>query len=475
MKSLSQFINDFFKIIIWFIKAIVSSFFKIIGGFLRAIQSRIFIKKFRETEVFLVNQIEENLPDIPKSFWKKHHRVVLRIIYMVIVGLTLLNFTRCMYKPEVQSIGVLVDGDTIQFTGVNKPLNGMRSKSIEVGAQPALVLPGRLVWDEEKTVKIFSPFAGRVQRVDVQLGQQVTKGQTLAVIQSPEFGMVQSDAKKAELMANLARLNLNRAKELFDQGIIAKKELDQVSTDSLQAFAEYDRALARMQSLGAINKSVDQRFQLTSTIKGTVVERNIYPGRELGIDLNTSPSFVVTDPSNLWAILELSEVDIGRFELGAEVTIFNNTLPNEKLKGQISRIAEFIDPVTRTVKVRVTVPNESLKLKAEMFIQAEIPLSHVDGLIVPSKAIVLIGDSHYVFVETQANQYIRKKVKLGTQFLEKTEVIEGLNASEKIVFDGALYLNEILRTQSKKSIKPPEHSLSKYFDKIKADIVLFLK
>jgi cobalt-zinc-cadmium efflux system membrane fusion protein len=206
-----------------------------------------------------------------------------------------------------------------------------------------------------------------------------------------------------------------------------------------------------------------------------VVERNIYPGRELGIDLNTSPSFVVTDPSNLWAILELSEVDIGRFELGAEVTIFNNTLPNEKLKGQISRIAEFIDPVTRTVKVRVTVPNDSLKLKAEMFIQAEIPLSHVDGLIVPSKAIVLIGDSHYVFVEIEPNQYIRKKVRLGTQFLEKTEVVDGLYASEKIVFDGALYLNEILRTQSKTSNNPPQHSLSKYFEKIKADIVLFLK
>jgi hypothetical protein len=56
-----------------------------------------------------------------------------------------------------------------------------------------------------------------------------------------------------------------------------------------------------------------------------------------------------------------------------------------------------------------------------MFIQAEIPLSHVDGLIVPSKAIVLIGDSHYVFVEIEPNQYIRKNVKLGTQFLEKTE------------------------------------------------------
>jgi cobalt-zinc-cadmium efflux system membrane fusion protein len=475
MKSLSLFINDFFRIMIWFIQAVVGIFFKIISSLFGVIRSGIFIKKFRDAEVFLVNQIEENLPDIPKNFWKKHHRVVLRIIYMMIVVLTLLNFARYVYKPEVQSIGVIVDGDKIQFTGVNKPLNGMRSKPIEVGVQPVLVLPGRLVWDEEKTVKIFSPFAGRVQRVDVQLGQQVTKGQTLAIIQSPEFGMVQNDAKKSELMANLARLNLNRAKELFDQGIIAKKDLDQVSADSLQAFAEYDRALARMQSLGAINKSVDQRFQLTSTVKGTVVERNIYPGRELGIDLNAPPSFVVTDPSNLWAILELSEVDIGRFELGAEVTIFNNALPNEKLKGQISRIAEFIDPVTRTVKVRVTVPNDSLRLKAEMFIQAEIPLSHVDGLIVPSKAIVLIGDSHYVFVEIEPNQYIRKNVKLGTQFLEKTEVIEGLYASEKIVFDGALYLNEILRTQSKTSNNLPQHSLSKYFEKIKADIVLFLK
>jgi hypothetical protein len=73
MKSLSQLINDFFRIIIWLIKAIVSSFFKIIGGLLGAIRSQIFIKKFRETEVFLVNQIEENLPEVPKIFWKKRY------------------------------------------------------------------------------------------------------------------------------------------------------------------------------------------------------------------------------------------------------------------------------------------------------------------------------------------------------------------------------------------------------------------
>lgn len=204
-----------------------------------------------------------------------------------------------------------------------------------------------------------------------------------------------------------------------------------------------------MKALGAGYKTVDQKFPLKTTVAGVVVERNVYPGREITSDLSSGPIFTVTDPKNLWAVLEASEVDIGRFTEGAEVVLFNNAMPNEKLKGKIIHIADFIDPVTRTVKVRVSVPNDSMRLRAEMFIQADIPLARVEGIVVPSKAVILIGDKHYVFTEVELNQFVRKEVKIGSQFADKTEITDGLKVEDKVVVEGSLYLNEILREHVK--------------------------
>jgi cobalt-zinc-cadmium efflux system membrane fusion protein len=452
MKTLGQFIKDFFVLLAWLLDLIKETFIKLFKAQKNQIQSRAYIEKFKAIESLVIHQVQENLPSVPKDFWQTHHRKILRVIYFLVLAMVLVNFARCVYKPSHISVEPVIQGDAVSFPGVKKPLNGIKSVSLELGANHTLTLPGRLVWDEDKTAKVFSPFAGRIHTVDVQLGQKIESGQTLAVIQSPEFGQAQADAKKSEALAVLAKANLTRSKELFDHGILAKKEFEQISADAAQAIAEFDRASSRIKSLGAGYKTVDQKFPLKTTVSGVVVERNVYPGREVSSDLSNGPIFTVTDPKNLWAVLEASEVDIGRFTEGADVTLFNNTMPAEKLKGKIIHIADFIDPVTRTVKVRVSVPNDSMRLRAEMFIQAEIPLARVEGIVVPSKAVILIGDKHYVFIETELNQFVRKEVKVGSQFADKTEITDGLKMEDKVIVEGSLYLNEILREHVKSDV-----------------------
>jgi cobalt-zinc-cadmium efflux system membrane fusion protein len=449
MKTLGQFLKDLFALFVWLLGAVKATLVKLFKAQKNQIQSKAYVEKFRSIEAIVIHQVQENLPSVPKGFWQAHHRKILRIIYLLIVAMVVVNFARCVYKPSHISVEPVIQGDAVSFPGVKKPLNGIKSVSLELGASHTLTLPGRLVWDEDKTAKVYSPFAGRIHTVDVQLGQKIEGGQTLAIIQSPEFGQAQSDAKKSEALAVLAKANLTRSKELFDHGILAKKEFEQISADAAQAIAEFDRASSRIKSLGAGYKTVDQKFPLKTTISGVVVERNVYPGRDISSDLSNGPIFTVTDPKNLWAVLEASEVDIGRFAEGAEVTLFNNAMPAEKLKGKIIHIADFIDPVTRTVKVRVSVPNDSMRLKAEMFIQAEIPLARVEGIVVPSKAVILIGDKHYVFLETELNQFVRKEVKVGSQFADKTEITDWLSAEDRVVVEGSLYLNEILREHVK--------------------------
>jgi len=79
-------------------------------------------------------------------------------------------------------------------------------------------------------------------------------------------------------------------------------------------------------------------------------------------------------------------------------------------------------------------------------------LARVEGIVVPSKAVILIGDKHYVFIETELNQFVRKEVKVGSQFADKTEITDGLKMEDKVIVEGSLYLNEILREHVKSDV-----------------------
>ena len=451
MKSLKDFFVDTVKLLRWLVATVRRLSHAFLGGTWRYLHSNAFFEKFKVVETFVIQQVGAHLPDEPKLFWQKHHRMVLRIVYIVFVGMLLLNVARCAYRPDRVTIRPVVDGRIITFEGTNKALNGIRSVDLTVGAIQRLNLPGRLVWNEEKTAKIYSPFSGRVHSVEVQLGQRIEKNQVVAIIQSPDFGNAQADYKKAQAAASAAKSQLNRAKELYEYGVISQREYEQTVSDSTAAIAEFERAGARLKALGASANSVDQKFALRSPVAGVVVERNIYPGRELSSDLSNNPLIVVSDPTSLWATLEASEVDIGRFDLGADVMLHNNSTPNEKLSGKITQIADFVDPVTRTVKVRVEVPNEQKKLRAEMFVQAEVPLTHIEGIVIPAKAVLLVGTHHFVFVEAGPNKYVRHGVSLGARFADKVEVVEGLKPEHRVVIEGNLYLNEILRDASRSS------------------------
>lgn len=449
MKLFSKFLIDLIALLRWAISAIKSFIYILIANIKAKTNLKESIVKFKIIEDKLINLVEVNLSSTPQYFWKTHHRNLLRLSYFIVLIFLVVNIAKCSYKPSFISIEPHVESETISFPGIKKPLNGIKSASLGSGASQILSIPGRLVWDENKTSKVTSPFAGRVNTVNVQLGQRVESGEVLAMIHSSEFGQAQADAKKSEALATLAKSTLSRSKELFDHGVLSKREFDQITADSSQAFAEFDRAASRIKALGGQYKTIDQKFALKTSVSGVVVERNIYPGREISSDISAGSIFTVTDPKNLWAILEASETDLGKFSEGAEVHLFNNALPNEKLNGVVSHISDFIDPVTRTVKVRVTVPNESMNLKAEMFVQANITLAKVDGIVIPAKAIILVGEKNYVFIETELNKFIRKEVKLGAQFADRSEIIEGVKAEDKIVVEGALYLNEILHTHVK--------------------------
>jgi len=117
------------------------------------------------------------------------------------------------------------------------------------------------------------------------------------------------------------------------------------------------------------------------------------------------------------------------------------------IDGKISNVADFVDPQTRTVKVRGTIANPERRAKAEMFVSAELRVPSASGYVVPANAVYLRGEQNYVFVDAGAGRFVRKAVRLGPTSDGHQVVLEGLAADEKVVVDGSLLLERLLASR----------------------------
>lgn len=315
-------------------------------------------------------------------------------------------------------------------------------KLVAVDRDPGgiLRLPGRLAWNEEKTVRVFPQLAGRVQRIAADVGQPVKAGQTLALLDSGDYGQAAADARKAAADLGVAEKALARNRELREAGVIAEKDWQLAEADALRARAEADRARRRLAGLGGLAGEGDGWYALKSPLAGIVVERNVNPGMEFRPEQAAAPLFVVSDPQRLWLQLDAAESDLGHLKPGAELAAEVKQYPGVQFKATIRHIADFVDPQTRTIKVRCEVANPERRLKAEMFAQALISLPASEALAVPATAVMLFGDRRYVLVEEGKGQFRRQLVEAAAERDGKVVIVAGLEAGERVVVEGNLHL-----------------------------------
>jgi cobalt-zinc-cadmium efflux system membrane fusion protein len=351
-------------------------------------------------------------------------------------------------KPE--SSPPRLENGRVVFSQGNPQLASFQSDTVKPGAPEQLRLAGRLVWDEERTVRLFPPFAGRVTRILVKPGDAVAAGEPLALLSSPDFGQAQAEARRAQSDFSLAQKNLERARDLHAAGVTSRKDLNAAEADYARAEAELARATSRIRLYGGSGDAVDQNFALRSPIAGTVVERNINPGQELRPDVaaGAPAMFVVTDPSRLWVQLDASERDLPRLRSGLHAVLRTSAWPEEAFRATLTTISDFIDPTTRTIKVRGTVDNRGRKLKGEMFVTAEVEGTPRPRLQVSEKAIVQADGKNYVFVEEAPGRFARTEVEVDGVRDGAAGIVSGVSQGQKVVVEGNLFLYRLYRQLS---------------------------
>ncbi|MFZ9151125.1 MAG: efflux RND transporter periplasmic adaptor subunit [Burkholderiales bacterium] len=349
---------------------------------------------------------------------------------------------------EAPSSDPKVENQRITFPEKSSQLSSLNSITVEMQAVPLATLNGRLTWNEERTVRVYTPFAGRVEKILVQPGQKITAGQALAFIASPEFGQAQSDARRAESDFALAEKNLQRVRELEQHGVAPRKDLQSAEADATRTRAEYERTRKRLAMYGAAKDSVDQSYTLTSPIAGTVVERNINPGQELRPDqmvANSPPLFVISDPATLWAQFDASERNLIHLRPGKSISVRTPAFRDQSFTAKVEAISDFLDPGTRALKVRARIENKDNKLKAEMFVTAEVDADGEKELLVPTKSVFFQNEKYFLFIDESNGSYQRREVKTGDVRNNLVEILSGLNAGEKVVTEGTLMLQQVMQ------------------------------
>jgi membrane fusion protein, heavy metal efflux system len=318
---------------------------------------------------------------------------------------------------------------------------------------------GRLYWDDDLTVRVFTPVAGRVIALRADLGQPVAAGSPLAEIDSPDFSQALANARTA--VGNLAAADkaYTRSQDLLQHGAAAQKDVETAQAAYVAALAERDRAEAVLANYGGSDQSTNPVYILRSPLAGVVVEKNINPGQELRADLMLAnapnlfaPSFVVSDPAKLWLQIDVAETDLTAVQKGQQLRVFSDALPGRVFDGVVDNISDTMDPATRTIKVRGVVDNPGKLLKAEMYVTVEVVRKPDQvaqmGVEVSSKALFMKGEDSYLFIEESPGHFQRKLVKAGIEKDNKVPVLEGVRAGQKVVTEGALLLQALVEPAS---------------------------
>jgi RND family efflux transporter MFP subunit len=325
---------------------------------------------------------------------------------------------------EDQSMGKMPVG-TVTISPEKQVLAGVRTAVVE---RKSLVrdirTTAQIVADETRIAHVHVKVAGYIDQVFVDfVGQLVKKGQPLFTLYSPNLVSTQEEYLIAK------RGNATLANAPFQEISQGSQSLLQSARQRLKLWDISDDQIKELDETGKVSK--DLTFY--SPITGFVTDRKVFPQTSVTPDTEL---YTVSDLSTVWADADIYEYEVPFVRLGQRVTLTLSYYPGKTYSGNISYIYPTVDPQTRTVKVRVQIPNPGFVLKPQMFADAQLRVDYGTKILVPQEAVLNSGTEQHVFVVHDGGIFEPRTVTIGPMVDGSAVILTGLKAGETIVVSG---------------------------------------
>ena len=340
----------------------------------------------------------------------------------------------CGPKPTHEEAKAFMLSDTM--------MRRIRIDSVETKpVRSELTLVGKVVADENRVIKVFPLVGGNVEGVDVELGDYVHKGQTLASIRSGEVADLERQAIQAQSDLLVAEKNLRVAQDLFETKLTSQREVVGAQKEVEKAQAEANRVKEVFKIYGLGKSSM---YTVKAPIDGYVIEKNVNRDMQLRSD-NADNLFTIGQISEVWVLANVNESDIRRVRPGMDATVQTLSYPDELFTGKVDKIYTVLDPNTKAMTLRIKLNNKGMKLRPEM--HATVTLRYEDGgklATVPSGSVIFDRSKHYVMVFRGRSDIETREVDVLKSLGDVAYVRQGVKPGEKVISKNQLLVYNAL-------------------------------
>src|SRR6266496_2585430 len=333
-----------------------------------------------------------------------------------------------------------------------------------VGEQPTSEAAGQMATgvvqaNSYKETPVVSLVGGIVRSVRGELGQNVKRGQTIAVVFSNDLADAQSRYLTALAALDEHHRHHLRTIKLVEIGAASRQDLEMAMSQYREAESNVANLRQKLLLLGmtpqrmdALNSTaqISSDVTVTAPATGTLTSRTVNPGEVIEANKELMR---VTDLSTVWVIGQVYEKDLAKVRIGSGANITSDAYQGRIFRGRVSYVDPKIDPATRTAQVRIELANPGQALKIGMYVNVAfgaLGIAEKTMTSVPKNAVQAVGNRQVVFVATEKpNEFVLRSVRLGPESNGFYPVLEGLNVGDRVVTEGNFLLRaEWLKTHA---------------------------
>ena len=339
-------------------------------------------------------------------------------------------------KYADEDTGAMAVG-TVKISPDKQQLIGVRTATVDREPLMRTVrTTGQLTADETRIEHVHVKINGYIDKVYVDyVGQLVKKGQPLFTVYSPDLVATQEEYLIAK------RGNTTMGNSDFKEVSQGAQSLLDSARRRLKLWDITDEQIRKLDQSGEVTRTLT----FYSPVSGFVMDRKAFPQTAITPDMDL---YQITDLSKIWVNADIYEYEVPFVKIGQTADMNLSYYAGKTYTGKITYIYPTVDPISRTVKVRIEFPNPKFELKPQMFANVELKINYGTQILVPQEAVMDSGDKQYVFMVHDGAMFEPRTIQMGAKLDGKVVVLSGLKPGDTIVTSGNFLVDSESRLKS---------------------------